>query len=262
VAWLVIPLLPALYTFVFRNGELVHDRYCYLPSIGASMFMALMIDRALAGLPDVFGQPSRVVGAALALAAVLGLCAVREASFWRDDYTMNSRGHEIAPLNAMAMSNLASQLVLRQEYESAEGLLETGYEKYPENERIIFNLGYLDYTKKQYSKSEEYARKAIQLYPGLPDSYVLLGRIKLRQDKSQEAIQAFRSAVELSPYNSDYHTTYGIALRMNGDCAGANSQFGQALALNQSNVIAHGQILACQASLAPKNSPSTNSSQP
>jgi hypothetical protein len=253
VAWLVIPLLPALFTFVFRDGELVHDRYFYVPSIGASLFIALIIDRALAGPPAIFGQPSRLVVAALAIAAILGLCAVREASFWRDDYTMNSRGHQIAPLNPTALNNLGAQLIIRQDIEGAQELLETGYQKYPGDERIIFSLGSVNYIEKQYSKSEEYARKAIQLFPTSPDSYVLLGQIKLRQDKRQEAIQAFRRAVELSPYNSDYHTTYGIALRMNGDCAGANSQFGQALALNPSDVITHLQMLGCQASLTPTN---------
>ena len=95
--WMVIPLLPALDTFVFRNGELVHDRYFYVPSIGASLLVALLIDWAFSGQPAVFGQPARVVAAALTLAAVLGLCAGKQVSYWQDDYTLFSRGHAIAP---------------------------------------------------------------------------------------------------------------------------------------------------------------------
>ena len=45
VAWIVIPLLPALDTFVFRPDELVHDRYFYVPSIGAALLVALIIER-------------------------------------------------------------------------------------------------------------------------------------------------------------------------------------------------------------------------
>ncbi len=262
VAWLVIPLLPALYTFVFSDGELAHDRYFYVPSVGASLLVALIIERALAGQPSVFGQPSRVVGAALVLAAVLGLCAVREASYWEDNYTLYSRGHQIAPLNSTALNNLGGQLIIRQEIEAAQPLLETGYQKYPGDGRIVFNLGRLYYIKKQYSKSEEYAREAIRLDPISADSYILLGQILLKQDRAQEAIQSFRRGVELNPYDATYHTSYGIVLKMNGDCAGANSQFDEALALNPTDGITHLQMLGCRASLAPLNNSATKSSQP
>jgi tetratricopeptide (TPR) repeat protein len=262
MVWLVIPLLPALYTFVFANGELAHDRYFYVPSIGASLLMALTIDRAFAGQPYVFGQPSRVVGAALALAAVLGLCAVREASYWQDNYTLYSRGHQIAPLNSTALNNLGGQLIVRREIEAAQPLLEAGYQEFPGDGRIVFNLGRLNYIKKQYPKAEEYAREAIRLDPVSGDSHVLLGQILLKQGKTQEATQYFRRGVELNPYDETYHTSYGIVLKMNGDCTGADSQFGEAIALNPGSAIAHGQMLACQASMTPTNNPSTNSSQP
>jgi protein O-mannosyl-transferase len=261
VAWLVIPLLPALDLFVFRNGELAHDRYFYVPSVGASLLVGLIIERAFAGQPLVFGQPSRIVGAALALAAALGICAVREASFWLDDYTLYSRGHEIAPLNSTALNNLGAVAIFRQEIEPAQTLLEAGYKAFPDDGRFVFNLGRLNYMKKQYSTSEKYAREAVRLDPNSADSYVLLGQILLKEDKRKEAIQSFRRGVELNPYDETYHTSYGIVLQMNGDCAGADSQFGEAIALNPGNIIAHRQMLACQSSLAPISKPSTNSSR-
>jgi hypothetical protein len=262
VVWLLIPLLPALYTFVFDYGELVHDRYFYLPSVGASLLVALIIERALAGQPAVFGQPSRVVAAALALAAVLGLCAVREASYWKDNYTLYSRGRQIAPLNSTALNNLGGQLIIRGEMEPAQTLLEAGYQEFPGDDRFVFNLGRLNYINKQYSRSEEYAREAIRLDPISADSYFLLGQILLKQGRAPEAIQAFGRAVELNPYDATYHTSYGIVLRMNGDCAGADSQFGEALAINPDDVIGHLQMLACQASLARTNNSPPKSSHP
>ena len=261
-AWLVIPLLPALDTFVFQNGELVHDRYFYVPSIGASLLVALIVDRALAGQPVVFGQPLRVVGAALLLAAVLGFCAVREARYWEDNYTLYSRGHQIAPLNSTALNNLGGELIVRREIELAQTLLETGYRKYPGDDRFVFNLGRLNYIKREYSKSEQYATEAIGLDPNSADSYILLGQIRLKQDRPQEAIQNFRRAVELNPYDASHHTSYGIVLKMSGDCADANSQFEQALALNPSDAITHLQMLACQAALSSTNNSATKSGQP
>jgi protein O-mannosyl-transferase len=260
--WMVIPLLPALDTFVFSNGEFVHDRYFYVPSIGASLLVALFIEWALAGQPAVFGEPSRVVGAALALAVVLGFCAVREASYWFDDFTMYSRGHEIAPLNASALNNLGAELILRGEAGTAQTLLESGYHEFPRDERFIFNLGRLNYYKKQYSRSEEFTSEAIELDPISADSYILLGQIQLKQNKTHQAIQSFHDAVELNPYDPTYHTSYGIVLKMTGDCAGANTQFNEALALNPTDAITHIQMLGCLASPAPTDSALPKSSQP
>lgn len=261
-AWLVIPLLPALDTFVFRAGEIVHDRYFYVPSIGAAMIAALILDWALRGQPEVFGQPARVVGAALALAAILGFVVFREASFWRDNYTLYSRGHQIAPHNSTAMNNLGAELIARRELNPARNLLEAGNREYPRDDRFIFNLARLNYIEKQYSKSEEYTWQAIELDPRSPDSFILLGQIKLKQDKKQEALQAVRHAVELNPYSSVYHTSYGIVLKLTGDCATAKSQFAEALAINPGEITAQIQMLGCSNSSVSVNNSALKSGRP
>jgi hypothetical protein len=261
-AWLVIPLLPALDTFVFRTGEIVHDRYFYVPSIGASLLVALILDWALRGQPEVFGQPARVVGAALALAAILGFFVFREASFWTDNYTLYSRGHEIAPHNATAMNNLGAELIARRELNPALNLLESGNREYPRDDRFVFNLARLNYIEKQYSKSEEYTWQAIGLDPSSPESFILLGQIKLKQDKTQEALQAIRRAVELNPYSSAYHTSYGIVLKLTGDCVTAKSQFAEALAINPGEITAQIQMFGCGNSSASVNNSALKSGRP
>jgi tetratricopeptide (TPR) repeat protein len=260
--WLLIPLLPALYTFAFRSDELVHDRYFYLPSVGASMLLALVVDRAFAGQHTVLGQPSRVVGAALALAAVLGLCAAREASSWSDDYTLYSRGRQIAPLNSTAMNNLGAEMLKRQEIDASQELFESGHQRYPGDDRFAFNLGRLSYGRMQYPKAEEFASEAIRLNPISADSFVLLGQAQLRQGRKQQALQSFQHAVELNPYDATFHSSYGVLLKMNGDCAAANSQFAEALAIEPGYTATRLQMTNCQASLAPSNNSGTKSSQP
>lgn len=261
-AWVVIPLLPALDTFVFGNGELVHDRYFYVPSIGASLLVALIIEWALAGQPIVFGQPVRIVGAALVLSIVLGLCTVREASYWRNDFILFSHGNQIAPHNSAALNNLAAELIIRNENQVAQTLLEAAYRKDPEDGRLVFNLGRLNYAQKQYSKSEKYARETIRLDPYPSDSYILLGQALLQQGRMQEASQTLRDGVRLNPYDPNLHTIYGIVLKMNGDCVGASSQFNDAIALNPSDAIPHLQLLGCRASSTRSNNSVTKPGQP
>lgn len=262
LVWLVIPLLPALDSFVFSNGELVHDRYMYVPSIGAALFVALIIEKALAGEPSIFGQPARVVGAAVALTCVLAFCTGWESSYWRDNYAMYSRGHQIAPLSSTALNNLAGQLLVQRQYDLAEPLLQEGSGKFPGDGRFVFNLGRLNYVKKQYAQSEKFAREAVRLDPTSGDSYLLLGQILLKEGRAPEATESIRRSVELNPDEETYHTSYGIVLEMNGDCAGADAQFDQALALNSGDLVAHTQRGKCQAHLAPVNSSSAKPSQP
>ena len=210
----------------------------------------------------VFGQPLRIIVAAIALAAVLGFLANWETSFWQSDYSLYVRGHQIAPLNATALSNLCSELIIQREIDRAQPLLETGYKEYPQDSRINYNLGRLNYIKREYPKAEKYTRDAIRLDPISADSYVLLGQILLMQDRAQEAIQNVQRATQLNPYDPTYHTSYGILLKMIGDCASANAQFDQALALNPKDGLTQLQMRSCQASLAPTSNSATKASQP
>jgi protein O-mannosyl-transferase len=262
LVWLVIPLLPALDSFALRNGELVHDRYLYISSMGAALFVALIIEKALSGEPSIFGQPSRVVGTAVLLTCVLAFLSVWESSYWTDNYSMYARGHQIAPLNATALNNLAGQLLAQRQYELAEPLLEEGNARFPADGGFVYNLGRLNYVKKQFAQSERFARQAVLLDPTSGDSYLLLGQILLKEGRGAEATESIRRSVELNPDEETYHTSYGIVLEMNGDCAGANAQFDQALALNPGDLVANSQKNKCQPHLAPVSSSAVKPSQP
>ena len=152
VAWIVIPLLPALDTFVFRTDELVHDRYFYVPSMGAALLVALIIERALKTQVGLFGQPSQVVLAGVALTVLLSFLAARAASSWSSDYVLYSRSHEIAPLNSTALNNLAAEMLTRQDFEGARKLLEQGLRNDPSDSRFSINLGRMYYHTGDYAQ--------------------------------------------------------------------------------------------------------------
>lgn len=248
-AWIVIPLLPALDTFVFRPDELVHDRYFYVPSIGAAFLIALVVVRAAKTRAGVFGQPVHVVAAGLALALVLASLAASAASFWVGNYQLFSRAHEVAPRNTTAASTLAAEMIARGEVDAAEVLLENAYRQNGNDYGIVYNLGRVEYAKHQYPKAENYARKAISLVPNFTDAYISLGAIELKQGRTAEARESLRRAVEVGPYSAPAHTSYGVILALNGDCAGASQQFESSLALNPGDPTTQIQLLRCRAAL-------------
>ena len=261
-AWIVIPLLPALDTFVFRPGELVHDRYFYIPSIGAALLIALLIQRASRTRIGVFGQPVHVVAAAFALTILLASLTGWQVNFWRSDFALFSRAHEIAPLNANAMNCLGLELMSRNDMAGAQKLFETGYQNDPFDFYFPLDLGRLYYSKGEYHKAEALMLRAKELAPDLADPYVFLGQIQLRERHLKEAQESLHHAVILNPYSATYHTTYGIVLALNGDCTDADQQFEAALALDPGDEVTQGQMSRCRASLSTTAAPSTKPGQP
>jgi protein O-mannosyl-transferase len=250
-AWVVIPLLPALDIFVFGPQELVHDRYFYVPSIGAALLMALMIVRVVKSKRSVFGQPLHVVVAGLILTVSLSLLTTRASSFWINDYSLFSRAHQIAPMNATAASSLGAELLSRGDFDAASVLLEEAYRQHPGDYRIAYNLGRVSYAKRQFAQAVEYTQQAIALSPNYSDAYVSLGVMELKQGRRADAQQSMRRAVELGPFSAPAHTSYGIVLAMNGDCSQAMTQFEAALALSPGEGLTQREMARCRASLTP-----------
>jgi tetratricopeptide (TPR) repeat protein len=249
-AWIVAPLLPALAFVQFQPEELVHDRYFYVPSIGASLLVALCLERALASRRMVFGQPVRVVAGALTLTLVLAGCAIWTSSFWENGFTMYTRAHEIAPRNSAAASGLSEEYLNRKDFDRAEALLASVAGNSGGDSRFSLNLGRTQYFKRQYASAEENLRRSIALGPYVGEPYVYLGMIQLKQDHPREALVNLRRAVELSPLEPHYRTSYGIGLEVNGDCASAMSQFEEALALNPGDGLTQREIFRCRSAAA------------
>jgi protein O-mannosyl-transferase len=252
LAWVIIPLLPALDFVVFGDGQLVHDRYFYVPSIGAALLVALVIERAGNAGRVVFGLPLHTVVAALALAVVLATVTTWETSFWRDDFTLFSRAHEIAPRNPDAIINLGVDLIERRQVDQAHALFDAGVLADSGNALFLFNEGRVQYIKGDYAKAEEYTRKAISSNPTAADSYVALGKIQLKREDPADAASSFKRAVELNPYEPNFHTSYGIVLALNGDCTGAMGQFEAALALNPGDSITKMELASCHTPQIPE----------
>jgi protein O-mannosyl-transferase len=260
-AWIAIPLLPALDFAAFNPDQLVHDRYFYLPSIGASLLVALCIDRFAKSRRVVFGQSLATVVTAMVLTMALASCTIWTSRFWLDDYTLFSRAHEVAPANLTAANKLSVELIERKEYERAQFLLESAYRENSGDYRVSLNLARLQYVQRQYAKAEEYTRKSIALGPNVADPYVYLGMIQLKENHPREAQASLSRAVELNPWDAHFRTSYGIVLASNGDCTAALSQFNAALALSPDDAVTQREIFRCHAAQSVKPAPPSQLTQ-
>ena len=250
LAWILIPLLPALDTFVFRPDELVHDRYFYIPSVGAALLVALIIESVGKSKLGLFGLPSGVLASAAVVTIVLAVVGGRTASVWQDDEHLFTRAHQVAPLNATALNNLGANMMSRQKTSEAEALLLTGYQRDPRDFRFAFNLGRLYYHKADYAQADRYMRQVIALDPDFADAYVYMAQIELKRDQTADAQKNLHHAVDLNPYSAPFHTSYGIVLALSGDCTSANQQFEDALSLNPGDFLTQMQMIKCRIALS------------
>ena len=252
-AWIAAPLLPALAFVRFSPDELVHDRYFYVPSIGAAMLVALCLERVLRSRQQAFGQPLRVMAGALALALGLAVCTVWTSNFWQSGLALFTHATEIAPNNSAAASGLSEEYIDRKEFDQAEALLESAGENGGGDSRYLLDLGRVQYLKKQYGDAEETLRHSIAAGPYAGEPYVYLGMIQLKQDHPHDALANLHRAVELNPNDAHFHTSYGIVLEVNGDCPAATTQFEAALALNPGDGLTQREMFRCRAAAAATN---------
>jgi hypothetical protein len=101
---LILPILPALNLNALNPGDFLHGRYTYLPLAGLALILASLCRFA-----------GRVRIAAL---AAVGAIAVAYTPFtlaqqkqWKDDLTVFTAAHELAPHNAPVARNLADARV-------------------------------------------------------------------------------------------------------------------------------------------------------
>src|SRR5256885_1291798 len=84
-AGLALPILPVLNLSVFASGELVHDRYLYLPSIGLALLIGLGLSRLKVGRVQWFGQPALRFAGVLLLTLGLGFATVNQHQYWASE---------------------------------------------------------------------------------------------------------------------------------------------------------------------------------
>ena len=254
VVWMIAPLLPVLDFAVLAPGQLVHDRYFYLPGFGAALLSALLLAK-LAGGPLVFGVPRRLLIPTLAIAVCLSYVTANAASYWIDDYTLFQHSYELAPKNVVARVNYAIAVARRGDYMAAMPILDGVLYEEPNNWLANYNLGRVFYDMGIYRASEGRFEQVVRIYPAMPDTYLQLGLIDIKTNRPDEAEKNLRHAVALQPTEATFRFSLGIALQIEGKCDDARAEFAETLALDPSFPKAQEQMSKCGSAAAQPGSP-------
>ncbi|HEV2248722.1 MAG TPA: tetratricopeptide repeat protein [Terriglobia bacterium] len=228
-AWILIPFIPLLDLAVLPIGEIAHDRYLYLPSIGFSILLAMALRRVRIGKLKVFGFPALQIAAVLLLAAVLGAATAIEDRYWANDMSLYARGVERTPQNKLARTNLGNAMGEQGRYTHALALYREVLARDPHFWLAIYNTGYTYYRMGKLPEAEEFFKRAITVNGVDSDEYFYLGLTWLKLGDVDNAEKAVRHALKLQPGGLAYHFAMGMILKLKGDIPGALTEFNEEL---------------------------------
>jgi 4-amino-4-deoxy-L-arabinose transferase-like glycosyltransferase len=233
--WMALTLLPVLNFRFLPEGEIAHDRYVYLPSVGFALLVAMALRKALNLGGTSHQRRAGVLVAAFLVFGAMGYDATRQSLFWSDDLTLNYRAHEIAPHNVYATTSLAAAVQQQGMEGTAMALYQQALAIQPNFWRANVNLAYLYYAHGNYSEAERFFARACASDPTDGDQFLYWGMSLLRMGRFSQAEAAARMALLVRPQGKNYHLGLGMVLRGEGKLPEARKEIQAELALDPLN---------------------------
>lgn len=228
-SWILIPFIPLLDLSVLPVGEIAHDRYLYLPSIGFSILLAMALSRIRPRKLRLLGLPVLQSAAVLLLVLVFGISTAVQDRYWANDMKLYSRGVSRTPQNKLARTNLGNAMGEVGRYTEALGLYREVLSLDPDFWLAIYNTGYTYYRMGRLHEAEKYLKRAITVNGVDSDEYFYLGLTWLKLGDVHGAEKAVRHALKLQPGGLAYHFALGMILKLKGDIPGALAEFKEEL---------------------------------
>jgi cytochrome c-type biogenesis protein CcmH/NrfG len=244
-AWVVLPLLPVLVGLSsFERGQLVHNRYLYLPLAGFSILCALALRQLPFGIARFRSPVSASEAAApemhwpwiqfAAVSAVVGILAVAavvNTDTWSDNQTLYRHAVAVAPGNAAANVSWAQELAAEEQPEAALAFYRQAVALDPDDSRTYYSLGFFQARLKQWHEAERSLVKVTQLKPDEPCLFFGLALIQEEAGDLSPAEASFRRACAAPPVAEGAHYEFALLLEREGRIAEARAQLKAELAI-------------------------------
>jgi Flp pilus assembly protein TadD len=255
--WWAIMMVPVLNVTLWHNAENLHDRYMYLPSVAVCIALA-----SLLALLRELHYTKTTLGALVLIAAGYALVTVRELPYWRNDYVLAEHGIEISPGHPIAPQLMGNALIRHGRVSEAIPYFVESLDAMPGNVDTLCNLGFCYSEINAISLAEECISKAMAVDESEPRAHLVLGMIRSKQNRLEEAEAEYRRGIELQRVPKSvtlFHYYLGNVLYVKGDVAGALREYQVELqndaATDPAFEKARQRVNAIQGSVAPPQLP-------
>ena len=236
--WFLGTLVPVI-GIVQVGGQIMADRYFYIPSIG--LLMALVF-----GLADIAKSwrvaPLLSAGAAAAVLLILATLTNAQIQRWRDSFTLFEHTLAVTPPNLRIEHNLGVALGASDRYDEAAAHFEKALQIDPNFYDGLVVMGVTRAHQGRLPEAMEYFRAAIRSQPDVPKARVQLAHALWQEKRDEAALEEMRRASQLAPKDPDIRADLGLALGLAGRIPEAIEQLHEALRLNPNSAEAHNNL--------------------
>lgn len=257
-ALLLAPILPALAVVrIYPQGDMTHDRYLYLASVGLCLMVGMLVAR-LWSMP----KPAKlaVVAVMAVVLAALSTATFAQQEFYHDNFAFYRRVIEINPSDGMVYGLLGNEYMDQGDIDLALDLLRKAHQISPENPKVSVFLARGLFAQKQYAESEAVLDQMLQ-NPELETkrknaALLSLANIEISLGKLEYGQQLLQRVQESDPRFPELHWALGVLFQRQGLLAQAQAEYekefeitGDELAEKQSLTVAKMRMRSLRSSL-------------
>ncbi len=206
LALFLLPLAPAMNIAAFLPEQMVHDRYLYLPLLGALLvtigpLAAFVIGRSGGASAAVLRRRNRiiyVVGLGMTVALSARTYAYNRA--WLSEVALWECGVAVDPDSAHMLSQLGHAYLDAGRVDEAKAALSRAIEINPGVTSVILDLADIARREGRLAEAEEAYRRVLSVYPDSEVALDQLARTCELQGKLAEARRVLEDARSALPY--------------------------------------------------------------
>src|SRR3989344_4673378 len=225
IFWFFLFLLPV--ANIIPIGELVAERFLYLPSIGFCLLVGALVQKYV---PRVRAQHAVPL---LLILMFFSFLPIRRNAVWSNPETLWWSTLTFSPNAPHALQNLTAILLAKGELKESGQLLERGFAQFPESPLFYFQGGQWALANGDRARAERLFTEALRLARpediGFTDLQRGIAFLELGQ--LPEAVQLFQYALEANPFDPVILNNLGVVQAHLGNVTEAKEFFTQAIAL-------------------------------
>jgi Tfp pilus assembly protein PilF len=260
-ALIVLPILPCLAGIrVYDQGDMTHDRYLYLPSLGLALLLGLFAKWAWSG-SRIMKTAAMIMG--VAWVGVLFSLTVVQQRFYKNDQAFYQRMLDINPSHALAYSFVGNMYLDEGRTEAAVEQFRRAHQLAPEDGKITLFLARGLVQAQQFSEAEVLLQELLQT-PNLDSrrktaSLLSLANVETSLGKVAQAEPLLQQVEDRDSSFPGLHWARGVAYERTGRIAEAQAEYFKEFQITgdrqaQKQAILLGRVLL--------SSPSTRNSRP
>jgi len=242
-ALIVVPILPALAVIrIYPQGDMTHDRYLYVPTVGLALLIAIIIKRLWE-----LSKPVKIAVCAVVLAILVAASAETfvQQRYYQDDVAFYSRVLEVSPSDSFARAMLGNVYLDQHRMDLGVQELQEAHRIEPDNGKVTLFLARGLFAAGKDREAEDVLNGLLRV-PDLPirrrnSTLLSLANVDIALGKLDEAQQLLQQVERADRNFPELHWALGVLYQKQG-------LLPQALAAYQKEVEITGDVLSQQRS--------------